>query len=182
MSSFAANGAIFRQDPNVLRQRMGDRFDPSKQYPAYSGTINVPADQAYAIAEYLMNAQPNERNEIPVSVSGWDKSSNTQPWYMSVQLKPDSRVQPAVAPAAAAAPAPAAQAAPGVWGPPGAPAAPAAPAGWGPPGAPATAPAPAAAPAMTPPPVNPPGWGPPPSAAPAAAPAAQPPGGWQPPF
>jgi len=64
MSSFAANGAIFRQDPNVLRQRMGDRFDPSKQYPAYSGTINVPADQAYAIAEYLMNAQPNERNEI----------------------------------------------------------------------------------------------------------------------
>jgi len=176
MSSFAANGAIFRQDPNVLRQRMGDRFDPSKQYPAYSGTINVPADQAYAIAEYLMNAQPNERNEIPVSVSGWDKSSNTQPWYMSVQLKPDSRVQPAAAPAAAA-PAPAATGAPGAWGAPGAPAA---PAGWGPPGAPAAAPA--AAPAMTPPPVNPPGWGPPPSAASAAAPAAQPPGGWQPPF
>jgi hypothetical protein len=181
MSSFAANGAIFRQDPNVLRQRMGDRFDPSKQYPAYSGTINVPADQAYAIAEYLMNAQPNERNEIPVSVSGWDKSSNTQPWYMSVQLKPDSRVQPAAAPAAAA------PAAPSAWGPPGAPAtpaAPAAPAGWGPPGVPAAAPAPApaAAPAMTPPPVNPPGWGPPPSIAPPAAPAAQPPGGWQPPF
>ncbi|MGA1295666.1 MAG: hypothetical protein ACO3X1_10130, partial [Burkholderiaceae bacterium] len=61
-------------------------------------------DQAYALAQYLMNGQPiGERQEIPIRISGWRKQSQAGKPYLSLSFKPDSRVQQA----APAAPAPA---------------------------------------------------------------------------
>ena len=114
--TFTVNGALFQQTAEQLQQRLGDRYDASKNYPNYDGIMNVPADQAYALAQYLMNAQPiGERNEIPVRISGWRKQSNAGKPYLSLSFKPDSRVQQAApAPAPAAPPAPAPAAAPAV--------------------------------------------------------------------
>ena len=106
--TFNASGALFQQTAEQLQQRLGERYDASKNYPNYDGILNVPADQAYALAQYLMNAQPiGERNEIPIRISGWRKQSNAGKPYLSLSFKPDSRVQqaaPAPAPAPAAAP------------------------------------------------------------------------------
>jgi len=114
--TFTVNGALFQQTAEQLQQRLGDRYDASKNYPNYDGIMNVPADQAYALAQYLMNAQPiGERNEIPVRISGWRKQSNAGKPYLSLSFKPDSRVQQAApAPAPVAPPAPAPAAAPAV--------------------------------------------------------------------
>jgi len=102
--TFNASGALFQQTAEQLQQRLGERYDASKNYPNYDGILNVPADQAYALAQYLMNAQPiGERNEIPIRISGWRKQSNAGKPYLSLSFKPDSRVQQA-APAPAAAP------------------------------------------------------------------------------
>ena len=102
--TFNASGALFQQTAEQLQQRLGERYDASKNYPNYDGILNVPADQAYALAQYLMNAQPiGDRNEIPIRISGWRRQSNAGKPYLSLSFKPDSRVQQA-APAPAAAP------------------------------------------------------------------------------
>ena len=112
--TFTASGALFQQTAEQLQQRLGDRYDASKNYPNYDGILNVPADQAYALAQYLMNGQPiGERQEIPIRISGWRKQSQAGKPYLSLSFKPDSRVQQA-APAPVAPPAPAPAAAPPV--------------------------------------------------------------------
>ena len=104
--TFTASGALFQQTAEQLQQRLGDRYDASKNYPQYDGIMNIPADQAYALAQYLMNGQPiGERQEIPIRISGWKKQSQAGKPYLSLSFKPDSRVQQA-APAPAAPPAP----------------------------------------------------------------------------
>jgi hypothetical protein len=106
--SFSVNGALFKQSAADWQKRMGDRYEAGKNYPEFDGVLNVPADQAYALAQYLMNAQPQgERQEIPVRLSGWAKTANSGVKYLSIVAKPDYKVQKAieeaaVAPAAAA--------------------------------------------------------------------------------
>ncbi len=105
--TFTASGALFQQTAEQLQQRLGDRYDASKNYPNYDGILNVPADQAYALAQYLMNGQPiGERQEIPIRISGWRKQSQAGKPYLSLSFKPDSRVQQAAPAAPAPAPAP----------------------------------------------------------------------------
>jgi len=101
--TFTASGALFQQTAEQLQQRLGERYDASKNYPNYDGILNVPADQAYALAQYLMNGQPiGERQEIPIRISGWRKQSQAGKPYLSLSFKPDSRVQQAAPPAPAA--------------------------------------------------------------------------------
>ena len=110
--TFTASGALFQQTAEQLQQRLGDRYDASKNYPQYDGIMNIPADQAYALAQYLMNGQPiGERQELPIRISGWKKQSQAGKPYLSLSFKPDSRVQQA-APAPVAPPAPVPAAAP----------------------------------------------------------------------
>lgn len=95
--TFKANGALFVQSQEKLRARLGDRFDPSRNYPRYSGKINVPADQAYAMAAYLMNAQPDERGTIPMQISGWKKEpQGGGDAYVSMAIEPDYKTAKAI--------------------------------------------------------------------------------------
>ncbi len=106
--TFSVNGALFKQSAADWQKRMGDRYEAGKNYPEFDGVLNVPADQAFALAQYLMNAQPQgDRQEIPVRLSGWAKTANSGVKYLSIVAKPDYKVQKAieeaaVAPAAAA--------------------------------------------------------------------------------
>lgn len=103
--SFKANGALFRNTEEKLRARLGDRFDAEKNYPMYDGVISVPADQAYAMAAYLMNAQPNDRGQIPMRISGWRKEpAGGGDAYISMAIEPDYKTQKAIDEAGAAAP------------------------------------------------------------------------------
>jgi len=102
--TFKANGALFRNTEEKLRARLKDRFDPSKNYPMYDGVISVPADQAYAMAKYLMDASPNERDQIPMRISGWRKEpASGGDAYVSMAIEPDHKTQKAIEEAAPAA-------------------------------------------------------------------------------
>jgi len=101
--SFNVNGALFKQSAADWQKRMGEKYEAGKNYPEFDGVLNVPADQAYALAQYLMNAQPQgERQEIPVRLSGWAKTANSGVKYLSIVAKPDYKVQKAIEEAAAA--------------------------------------------------------------------------------
>ena len=87
--SFSVNGALFPQTAEDMKTRMKDKYDPSKNYPTVDGVINIPADQAYALAEYIMQGKPiGERNEIPLAISGWKKQSASGKNYISLSFKP----------------------------------------------------------------------------------------------
>jgi len=102
--TFKANGALFRNTDEKLRARLKDRFDPSKNYPMYDGVISVPADQAYAMAKYLMDASPNERDQIPMRISGWRKEpASGGDAYVSMAIEPDYKTLKAIEEAAPAA-------------------------------------------------------------------------------
>ena len=108
--AFKVNGALFQQTTEALKNRLKDKFDPSKNYPQYDGILNVPADQAYELAQYLMEGVPvGERQEIPVQISGWKKQSSAGNPYLSLQFGPHYKYEkqnvatPSPTPAPAAA-------------------------------------------------------------------------------
>lgn len=101
--SFKVNGALFKQTEESLRKRFGDRYDASKSYPEFDGVLNVPADQAYALAQYLMNATPNgDRQEIPIRLSGWSKTASSGNRYLSLAAEPDFKTLKGIEEAAGA--------------------------------------------------------------------------------
>lgn len=102
--SFKVNGALFKQTEESLRKRFGDRYDASKSYPEFDGVLNVPADQAYALAQYLMNATPSgDRQEIPIRLSGWAKTAASGNRYLSIAAEADYKTQKAIEEAASQA-------------------------------------------------------------------------------
>ena len=89
MPDFAVNGALFPQTPEDLKKRMGDRYDASKNYPSVDGVMNIPADMAYALAEYIMQGKPvGDRQEIQIAISGWKRQSAAGKSYLSLSFKP----------------------------------------------------------------------------------------------
>tara|TARA_B100001093_G_scaffold349568_1_gene334118 strand:+ start:1223 stop:1612 length:390 start_codon:yes stop_codon:yes gene_type:complete len=87
--SFSVNGALFSQPIEQIKARLKQRFNPSKNYPHYEGIVNIPADQAYALAEYIMQGKPiGDRNEIPLAINGWKKQSASGKTYLSLSFKP----------------------------------------------------------------------------------------------
>ena len=96
MADFAVNGALFSQSAEDMKKRMKERYDPSKNYPQYDGVMNIPADVAYALAEYIMQGKPiGDRNEIPLAISGWKKTSSSGKTYLSLSFKPHYKYEKA---------------------------------------------------------------------------------------
>ena len=95
------NGVLFKQSAADWQKRMGANYEAGKNYPEFDGVLNVPANQAYALAQYLMNAAPQgDRQEIPVRLSGWAKTASSGVKYLSIVAKPDYKVQKAIEEAA----------------------------------------------------------------------------------
>ena len=89
ISEFSVNGALFPQTAEDLQKRFKDKYDPSKNYPTVDGVMNIPADVAYALAEYIMQGKPvGDRQEIPIAISGWKRQSSNGKSYISLSFKP----------------------------------------------------------------------------------------------
>ena len=95
--TFKANGALFKNTPEKLQQRLGDRYDASKPYPLFDGLFSIKEEDRLAFATYVMNADPNERGEIPVKISGWAKQAEASgQTYLSLAFEPDYKTQKAI--------------------------------------------------------------------------------------
>jgi len=94
--TFKANGALFKNTPEKLQQRLGDRFNPNANYPLFDGNFSIKEEDRMAFAAYVMNAPVNDRGEIPVKMSGWAKQANSGQSYLSLAIEPDYRTQKAM--------------------------------------------------------------------------------------
>ena len=95
--TFKVKGAIFKNTPEKLQQRLGDRFDASKKYPDVDGVFGIKEEDRMAFASYVMNAEPNEQGEIPVRISGYNNvGKETGIKYLRLTFEPDWKTQKAI--------------------------------------------------------------------------------------
>ena len=95
--TFKVFGAIFKNTPEKLQKRLGDLYDASKPYPNVDGTFGIKEEDRMAFASYVMNAEPNDRNEIPMQVSGYNQvSEKTGMKYLRLIVEPDFKTQKAI--------------------------------------------------------------------------------------
>lgn len=112
--TFKAKGGIFKNTPEKLQKLFGERYDASKKYPDVDGFFSIREEERLAFASYIMNADPNEKGEIMMRISGYNNTSQTTGMkYLGITIEPDFKTQKGIeakqAAAAAAKPDPAAQ-------------------------------------------------------------------------
>jgi hypothetical protein len=100
--TFKIKGAIFKNTPEKLQQRLGDRYDASKKYPEVDGVFGIKEEDRMAFASYIMNAAPNDKGEIPLRVNGYNNTSQGGVKYLGLSIEPDFKTLKAIEEAAPA--------------------------------------------------------------------------------
>jgi hypothetical protein len=117
--NFKFNGNVFKNTAEDHARIYGENYDPSKNYPGFTGTIEIPKGQLQEFVTYLHYACQTQLKHsdylnddvVPVKMSGWAKTSANGKSYLSLQFAPDYKTQKAAeeaqqAEAAKATPAP----------------------------------------------------------------------------
>lgn len=94
---FKFNSNIFKNSPEDLQRLYGDKYDPNKNYPNFTGTMGIPKSQLMSFVEHLQYAVRTElkRDEylddeiIPIKISGWAKESKSGKKFLSLSYTPD---------------------------------------------------------------------------------------------
>ena len=118
---FKFNSNIFKNSPEDQQKIYGEKYDPNKNYPAFTGTASIPKKDLPAFVEYLHWALRTELKTdpylddvvIPIKISGWQKESKNGKKFLSLAYAPDYKTLTAAREAKEAselaAPAPSAQ-------------------------------------------------------------------------
>jgi len=123
--NFKFNGNVFKNTADDHKRIYGENYDPGKNYPGFTGTIEIPKSQLQEFVAYLHYACQTQLKRsdylnddvVPVKMSGWAKTSETTgKTYLGLSFEPDYKTKMAAeqaqqAEAAKAAPAPVDQAA-----------------------------------------------------------------------
>ena len=78
---FKFNSNVFKNSVEDQKRLYGEKYDPSKPYPVFTGTVSIPKGQIAEFVEYLHWALRTELKTdsylkdvvVPVKVSGWQK-------------------------------------------------------------------------------------------------------------
>ena len=95
--TFKIKGAIFKNTPEKLQQRLGDRYDASKKYPDVDGVFGIKEEDRMAFASYIMNAAVNDKGEVPLRVNGYNNTSQSSGVkYLGLTIEPDFKTLKAI--------------------------------------------------------------------------------------
>ena len=94
---FKFNSNIFKNSPEDQKRLYGDKYDPNKNYPVFTGTASIPKKDLPAFVEYLHWALRTELKTdsylddvvIPIKISGWQKESKSGKKFLSLAYAPD---------------------------------------------------------------------------------------------
>lgn len=95
---FNFNSNIFKNSPEDHKRLYGDKYDPEKNYPVFTGTASIPKKDLPALVEYLHWALRTDLKTdsyhkdvvIPIRISGWQKTSEkTGKKFLSLAYAPD---------------------------------------------------------------------------------------------
>ena len=92
--------AVFRQTEQDNRSFYKERFDSSKKYPDYKGTVKVPVGNIPELISYLQNAEPDNDGYvgdfIPLRASGYTNTPKNNPngkKFLSLKIESDYKKQ-----------------------------------------------------------------------------------------
>ena len=94
---FKFNSNIFKNSPEDQQRLYGDKYDPEKNYPNFTGTMQIPVNQVLRLVEHLQYAVRTElkRDEylddtfVPIKISGWAKETKSGKKFLSLSYTPD---------------------------------------------------------------------------------------------
>ena len=100
---FKFNSNIFKNSPEDQKRVYGDKYDPTKNYPVFTGTASIPKGELTALVEYLHWALRTELKTdsylndvvIPLKISGWQKESKSGKKFLSLAYSPDYKTMTA---------------------------------------------------------------------------------------
>ena len=92
--------AVFRQTEQDNRSFYKERFDSSKKYPDYKGTVKVPVGQIEEFISYLKNAKPDNDGYVgdfvPLRASGYTNTPKNNPngkKFLALKIETDYKKQ-----------------------------------------------------------------------------------------
>ena len=92
--------AVFRQTEEDNKSFYKERFDSSKKYPDYKGTVKVPVGQIEEFISYLKNAKPDNDGYvgdfIPLRASGYTNTPKNNPngkKFLALKIETDYKKQ-----------------------------------------------------------------------------------------
>ena len=94
---FKFSSNIFKNSVEDQQRLYGDKYDPNKNYPVFTGTAGIPKSQLQEFVSYLHWALRTELKHddylddviVPIKISGWQKESRNGKKFLSLAYAPD---------------------------------------------------------------------------------------------
>ena len=93
--------AVFSQTEEDHKKRYKENYDSSKNYPKYSGVMQITEDQIIKLCEYVQKAQPEHSDfhgegVVTIRATGYLNESKQGKKYIGLNLEPDFKTMKAI--------------------------------------------------------------------------------------
>ena len=93
--------AVFSQDAEDHKKRYKENYDPNKNYPKYSGVMQITEDQIIKLCEYVQKAKPEHSDfhgegVVTIRATGYLNESKQGKKYIGLNLEPDFKTMKAI--------------------------------------------------------------------------------------
>ena len=93
--------AVFSQGEEEHKKRYKENYDPSKNYPKYSGVMQLTEAQIIKLCEYCQKAKPvhddfHGEGVVTIRATGYLNESKQGKKYIGLSLEPDYKTMKAI--------------------------------------------------------------------------------------
>ena len=93
--------AVFSQDAEDHKKRYKENYDPNKNYPKYSGVMQITEADIIKLCEYVQKAKPEHSDfhgegVVTIRATGYLNESKMGKKYIGLNLEPDYKTIKAI--------------------------------------------------------------------------------------
>ena len=93
--------AVFSQDAEDHKKRYKENYDPNKNYPKYSGVMQITEADIIKLCEYVQKAKPEHSDfhgegVVTIRATGYLNESKMGKKYIGLNLEPDYKTMKAI--------------------------------------------------------------------------------------
>ena len=93
--------AVFSQDAEDHKKRYKENYDPNKNYPKYSGVMQITEGDIIKLCEYVQKAKPEHSDfhgegVVTIRATGYLNESKQGKKYIGLNLEPDYKTMKAI--------------------------------------------------------------------------------------
>ena len=93
--------AVFSQDAEDHKKRYKENYDPNKNYPKYSGVMQITEGDIIKLCEYVQKAKPEHSDYhgegvVTIRATGYLNESKMGKKYIGLNLEPDYKTMKAI--------------------------------------------------------------------------------------